>query len=272
MAVIGKGAQSADADDQKKYERSSIKFPYGDLDDAISVASAIHSSYGTKCTTDQLAAALNQTVTSGAFRIKMATAGVFGLTDNSSGEISLTEIGRQVMDPAKSRAAKASSFLEVPLYKAIYDKYRGHPLPPAAALEREMSSLGVSVKQVAKARQAFERSAETAGFFAQGRTRLVMPSGIDSAPQAKAADKESVDKAQPAPKVNGFGGGSGGGGELDHLDPLLMAILRKIPSAQDGWDADKRVRWFKTFAMNVSQVYDGDNPVELNIAIADKQL
>jgi hypothetical protein len=45
-----------------------------------------------------------------------------------------------------------------------------------------------------------------------------------------------------------------------------LALLRKIPPKGESWPADKRLRWFKTFAMNVSQVYDEDNePVELKI-------
>ena len=37
-----------------------------------------------------------------------------------------------------------------------------------------------------------------------------------------------------------------------------------MPEAAKGWPAAQRVRWFRTFAMNVSQIYDGDDePVEM---------
>ena len=65
------------------------------------------------------------------------------------------------------------------------------------------------------------------------------------------------------------GGGSGVDrtGELK-LDPLLIAHLKKVPSAEKGWPASNRVRWFIAFAMNVSQIYDGDGePVELKIEL-----
>jgi hypothetical protein len=62
------------------------------------------------------------------------------------------------------------------------------------------------------------------------------------------------------------GGSDGGNGDM-HLDPLLMALLRKIPQADVGWPADNRLRWFRTFAMNVSQVYDDADPVELEIEL-----
>ena len=38
-----------------------------------------------------------------------------------------------------------------------------------------MANLGVSSKQTSRARQAFERSANDAGFFQHGMDRLVMP-------------------------------------------------------------------------------------------------
>jgi hypothetical protein len=54
----------------------------------------------------------------------------------------------------------------------------------------------------------------------------------------------------------GSGNGDGGGGL--ELDPLLIALLQKVPSAEKGSPGPQRVRWFRTFAMNVSQIYDGD--------------
>lgn len=62
-------------------------------------------------------------------------------------------------------------------------------------------------------------------------------------------------------------GGTGGGQSVElNLDPLLIALLKKIPDLEKGWPAAQRVRWFKTFAMNVSQIYDADSdPVEMKI-------
>jgi hypothetical protein len=51
------------------------------------------------------------------------------------------------------------------------------------------------------------------------------------------------------------------------LDPLLVALLKKVPTPDKGWPGPTRVRWFRTFAMNVSQIYDDGEPVELKIAL-----
>lgn len=101
------------------------------------------------------------------------------------------------------------------------------------------------------------RSAKQAGHFAHGEDRLIKPS---FGPGTKPIEAAVVDE-----KANGkdTDGGDGGG---HNLDPLLMALLKKIPSADDGWPAAKWVRWFRTFAMNVLEVYDYEGePVELNI-------
>ena len=71
-------------------------------------------------------------------------------------------------------------------------------------------------------------------------------------------------------KSSGDGGGDDGLSDLG-LDPLLAALLRKIPSTEKGWPAAQRIRWFRTFAMNVSQIYDGDEGslVEMKITLDD---
>jgi hypothetical protein len=56
--------------------------------------------------------------------------------------------------------------------------------------------------------------------------------------------------------------------EILDLDPLLLALLQKIPNRGESWPIEKRLRWFRTFAMNVSQVYDNDDdPVELRVSV-----
>jgi hypothetical protein len=169
-----------------------------------------------------------------------------------------------IVDPRQQRGAKADAFLKVPLYSAIYEKYKDGGLPPAEALELEIVSLGVSAKQKERARQVFERSAEEAAFFEHGRNRLVMP-GVQVRDEKPPNGKKDGDGG------NGNGGGGDGGGVNLSLDPLLIEFLKKVPSAKDGWPEAQRLRWFRTFAMIVSQIYDeDDNPVELSIKI-DKE-
>jgi hypothetical protein len=85
------------------------------------------------------------------------------------GIVTLTELGKKLCDSQQEKAAKVDAFLAVPLYNAIYEAFKNVTLPPADALETEIAKLGVAPKQKGKARQAFQRSATSAGFSGLGR-------------------------------------------------------------------------------------------------------
>lgn len=247
------------SDEGKARQRSKIAFPYSDYSAAAAVALAIHTNvgHGDCSAASQLAPWMKQSAKSSGFRTQLAAARLFGLIDSGNAEsYHLTDLGIRVIDPAQAKAAKAEAFLRVPLFKALYEKYKGGVTPPNAALEREIVALGVSEKQKARARQVFDSSAEQTGFREQGANKLVLPAVVVMpSPPNQIADE------------NGKGGGGGGGDGIGlDLDPLLLALLQKIPNRGQEWPAEKRLRWFKTFAMNVSQVYDEDDtPVELKI-------
>jgi hypothetical protein len=75
-------------------------------------------------------------------------------------------LGLLLLDDSTSRSALVEAFLRVPLYRALYESYNGFALPPAAALERQMQTMGVPPKQAERARQAFASSAQCAGYIA----------------------------------------------------------------------------------------------------------
>lgn len=222
------GANTASS--ERGYERSTIQFPYLDLDTAVEVARALYDRAGHgACGLDELAAQMGQTV-SGAFRAKTATARMYGLTEKDGrSEWKLTDLGRAIVQPEREPSARVEAFLTIPLYSAIYENYKGHLLPPPKALEREMVSLGVASKQADKARQVFERSAQQAGFFAHGDDRLVQPR-IDKAPATKPVQKEPPQRPGGQPPSGGGGQGGGPTAEkplryqlIDLLDPDQMS-------------------------------------------------
>lgn len=257
-------------DDAAKRQRSSIAFPYMDLNEAVTLARAIHNNVGTgTCSVEQLAPWVKQSPSSSGFRSRLAAGKLFGLinTDRSDA-LQLMELGRIVVDAKREREGRARAFLNVPLYTAVHDKFKGSVVPPAAALEKELAALGVATTLTDTARRVMERSAEQAGFYEAGRDRLVMPGFV---PQDASSNDAGGEPNGGAGGGAGGGMGSGGGDDDLHLDPLLLALLKKIPEAGKEWPAAQRVRWFRTFAMNVSQIYDGDGemdePVELKIEL-----
>ena len=69
-----KEAAEKGADGYDGRERSTIQFPYNDLDDAVDLARAIYSNASGHCTLDQLAGYCNQPITSGTFQLRVSNA------------------------------------------------------------------------------------------------------------------------------------------------------------------------------------------------------
>lgn len=244
-------------------QRSTIGFPYMNLEDAIAVAQAIQNNVGPgACDDDQLAPWLKLSPKSSGYRTRIYTARMFGLIEDRGGSHALTPLGRSIVDPSQTRAARAAAFLKVPLYKAVFDRHRGGTIPPPAAFEKDIVSLGVAEKQKGRARQVFEKSAEQAGYFEQGRDRLVKP-GV----------AEFKDPAQnTSPPVDEKPGGSGGG-EPPHepdLHPFIKGLLQTLPKPDTEWPGPARAKWLQTAANIFDLIYKGEGAIEVKSAIASR--
>jgi len=122
---------------------------------------------------------MNQAAGSGSFNSKVNTARMFGVMDSATGRYQLTDLGFEIVDPARRSDAMVRAFLNVELYRKTYDDFRGKRLPPRPlGLERTFVNYGVAPKQAKTARVSFEKSARLAGFYPNGdEDRLVMPIG-----------------------------------------------------------------------------------------------
>jgi hypothetical protein len=168
------------------YQRSTVAFPYSSLRDAEAIAQELHDKWGGTASLDQLAGGMGTGPRGGTFRVKVATSRTFGVTAVKDGVISLTDLGGKLLDPQTRAGARVGAFLTVPLFSRLAEEYKGSLLPPTPGLERKIADLGVSVKQTSKARVAFQRSAEQAGFFKHAKNRLVQPAKLPD-PRGKAA-------------------------------------------------------------------------------------
>jgi hypothetical protein len=240
-----------------KYERSSIEFPYGDLDDAVGIARAIQTNAGMSCSLSQLAACVSSTISSGTFRLRVSNARIYGLTENARREVTLTPLGRRIADPAAEPNARADAFLHVPLYRRIFEAHDGYTLPGPGPLERFMRDAGVSPKQTGKARQAFMRSARQAGFFAHGEDRLVRPSFPDVPPGTRPIEP---------PKEKGKGA-SGGGGDLPPRHPLIEGMFQSLPENGQPWTLDEAADWLHAAAYNLRFAYKLKGKIKIEIEV-----
>lgn len=246
---------------ESKREVSTIGFPYGDLDDAVGLTKAVHAVGGQGCEWEQLAGYLKVAASGGAFRARLAYARTYGLLDYGQGSISLTQLGLRAADPSQEDAARIDSFLTVPLYRKVYEKYKGYTLPPPAALEREMGGMGVSSKQTDKARQVFERSARQAGFFWAGTDRLTLPV-IKGRPETRPIE-------QPAPEERRHQNGGGGGG--DDLHPFIQGLLKTLPPPETAWPVTAQAKWLQTAASIFGLIYQADGQIDIKTREPNEQ-
>lgn len=252
----------------KKMARSEIAFPYVGLEDAVVVARAIYEN----------GAALSRDQISGILRLKTAAlrigaARLFGLvTESPDGKILLTDLGVSILstDETEAKIAKRDAFLKVPLYNKTFETFKNRNLPVRPhGLEQSFVEFGVAPKQKDKARQAFERSANFAGFFEANRDRLVEPIIVTKSPvygeEIRAALKstftESGGLERPKKETS-----------TDPLkEPLIIGLLERLPEVGSNWPLKDRVKWMRTLISNFTACYSDDiarDRFEIEVRIA----
>lgn len=247
-------------------DRSTIAFPYTHLEDAVSVARALYNS-GVAISRDQVAGILGLPPTSGGFSLKINSARMFGLIELSDGKYQLSQLGERILssDDSEARNARREAFLKVELYQKTFETYRGRILPARpTGLENAFESFGVAPKQKDKARLAFERSAQFAGFFHAGKERLVEPIIAGSpAPNGRQPSEPPVAPAKTEPPIREELPGAA-------QQLLIRGLLERMPAPATGWPLTERARWLRALAVNLAMIYGENDDGEISIQVPTK--
>jgi hypothetical protein len=237
-------------------ERSTIEFPYVDIDNAQEIVRGIHAVGGTACTYEQLAAHLGQEPKGGGFRLRVNGTKTYGFIDyERGGTIKILDLGFQVMEASEERAAKVQAFLNVPLYAKVHEEFKGRQLPPQAGLERALRNFGVGPKVADRARQVMLRAAKQAGFMDLQADRLTLP-------PVKMPEKAPEKKSETTPKP----GGSGGGGE--GLHPLIQGLFVTLPKpGESSWSVQERMDWLVMANSILKNVYKSQDQGDVTITL-----
>jgi len=232
--------------------RSEIKYPYYDLEDATKLARAVRDKGGGSCTLDQLARFLDaKSTASGAFRSRIGGAVLFGLVAASRGRVSSTQRAQRILSPEypeDAQQAKIAAFLGVPLFKAVYDHYRGQALPADVGLKNALEhQFGVVKARVATAHRVLMSSAQEAGFFSTGKGHLVEP---PTKPATEDGGGESQDQGRRLPLPSGPPPPPPPAG----IHPVLQGWLQLLPT--DGeWAKRQRDTWLQGFTAAIDILY-----------------
>ena len=215
MAETAKFEQTAQARPQTRV-KAEHRYPVYDLDDSIAVARAIRDQGGGSATIQQLGSFLNYSSTrSGSFISRMAAARQFGLIQSSDRFINPTALANRIIAPehpgVDELVARIEAFMNVPLYRSLYERYKNGPLPQEMGVRNVLEThYNIPRARTTVAYRVFMDSAEQAGFFqarAGARTHLVMPvirphEGEDQFEQPEeegSARQETIRDQPPAP-------------------------------------------------------------------------
>ena len=233
---------------KRKRARSTVEFPYSDLGNAIEIARTINDKAGLECETAQLAAWLGHGGMGGTFRSRYSAARIFGLIETErGGRVTLTELGRDALNTATEDEAKVRAFLNVDLFQQMYSSYKGRALPPAAAVERMVTSLGVAPKQAERARQTFIKSASVAQFIDPQTGAFIEP----AFPTNRTYRTDT-----PKHECGQKGKIGGDGGDLPpKLDPIIRGLIDRLPDAGANWPSQERKLWLGILENTFELVY-----------------
>jgi len=247
--------------------KSTVAFPYANLEEVAAIAKAMYGMGGVPMTRDQIANLVNASPDSSTFIVKLSSARTFGvLAPAPEGKLVLTDLGhRLVGDGPEALQARVEAFLNVELYHKLVEHFQGKRLPPPKGLEAAIVSMGVSERQGDKARQAFDRSAAYAGYFNATKDRLVAPVIAVTSPAQKEAPTESqlIDLSPPPPSVQLVQPRVISGG----FDPLIEGMLQRLPAPGSEWPLQRRVQWLRTLAANLAEVYPTDGGGEIIVKL-----
>jgi hypothetical protein len=202
------------SESHRRRPKSETKFPAYALNEALAVPDVIHRKGGGTATEDQLAAYLgHKSPKNGSFAAKISAAKMFGLIENRGAEYRLSARAKKALMPEfedDRRQALVEAFLAVPLFKAVYDEYRGAELPEGLGLKNALrNKFHVVPGRLDVAQRTLMTSAEQAGFFnvRGSRTQMIVPpiGKVRPDPDSSGGRAPSEENADGS-----FGGGGGG--------------------------------------------------------------
>ena len=246
---------------------SGTKFPYYDLENAVSVAKALYEQAGGQCDQVQLAALLgNKGVRSGAFLSRVGAAKMFGVIEQTHNrEFRVSARGQAIVAPVTETSAtqaKMEAFFAVELFKGVFDRFHGVTLPQEAGLRNLFeTSYGVVSSRVIPTVKIMLDSAEQAALFnASGdRTRMVRPLGGSTAtvqPKSPGSQKHAVDSPASIERHGGGRGSGDGNGSGDQsIDPMILAFVRKLPPAGSTLNSKATKALVDAFTATVMFIY-----------------
>lgn len=144
--AAGAVGQNRNSSRRKARQRSVYLFPAYGFSIALDIARQVEESGGGTLAEETLAVNLGLSKNSSGFRLKCLAARQFNLLVKQGATVSTTSIAKAILKPTSDEDALRGyrqSFLSIPLFQAVSERYRGQRLPDSQTLrnvlEREFS-------------------------------------------------------------------------------------------------------------------------------------
>lgn len=195
--------------------RSELSSPAYNLADCLQVADLIHKRGGGTATAEHLSSYLGyKSTNNGSYLARMGAARAFGLVGKAGNYFVPTPLALQILTPVYQTDAKRAlvdAFFNVPLFKRVYDDFKGKELPPEFGMKNALrQQYGVIPNRIGLAYRILMESAEQSGFFETrngAKTHLILPAfPVGAATTTRTADDRSG-------AADNSGGGNSGGGD-----------------------------------------------------------
>ena len=239
--IMSESSVSQSANSSIKSSAPKLTAPYLDLSSTIDIVDTIYSIGGDSCEWGQIAASLKQTPTSGNLRLKMLSGRAFGVWDYQAKTVTLSALGKQILNPETKKKACVDAFLNVPLFSTLFEKFKELPLPADTVLEKHAINIGIVKNQSPKAVRVFKDSARMAGFFEIASDRLTKPS-ISESTLTEESVGDSVARDVPS-----------------DVPPLVQALLQQLPAEGAPWELSKCVAWLEMLKLGFVVMYDNSD-------------
>ena len=130
-------SQGRNSSGRKARQRSVYLFPAYGFSMALDIARQVEESGGGTLTEETLAVNLGLSKNSSGFRLKCLAARQFNLLVKQGATVSTTSIAKAILKPTSEEDALRGyrqSFLSIPLFQAVSERYRGQRLPDSQTL------------------------------------------------------------------------------------------------------------------------------------------
>ena len=187
--------------ERKRRVRLPYLFPVYGLGAALQIAAQVETDGGGTLTEETLAIAITASVKSSTFRLKALTPRQFGLLEKSGPNLSTTRVAKAILKPTSDREkaeALWDAFVNIPLFRALAERYKGQPLPQGETLRNILESeYRVEHNRVSSAERVLMDSARDADALRSSGTNVYLA--------LKTADDAGFQEASPGAETQAVG-------------------------------------------------------------------